>query len=374
MLIFWIIGFVLAGAYISWIGLFFYGWTRTPCRSGYSKKDRTKVSILIPVRNEEASLMRLLGFLTNQDYPQNLIEIIIIDDHSTDLTSDVAKYYKRRHGNLRYIKLEGEVEGKKAALGQGVISSRFPLILTTDADCIPSRQWVKSMVECFDNTDADLLAGPVIIETGRGFFDKFQRLEYFSLLGSSAGSLNTGHPVMCSSANLGFRREAYDLVSQQNKQKISSGDDVFMLLAMHKRGVKNLLFLKNHKAIVRTKAEPGLDDFINQRKRWASKSRHYNSTASVFTALLVFLINFYMVACLFTGLFVFPFLQIAGLLLISKSIIDFPFLWSVTNYFGERKIMKYFPVIQILYIFYISFTAIAAFTSISDWKGRIVKN
>jgi len=124
---------------------------------------------------------------------------------------------------------------------------------------------------------------------------------------------------------------------------------------------------------VTTKAQSELAGFFKQRKRWTSKSRHYKSKASVFTAILIFIINFYFVICLFSGILFYPFLLIGAFIFISKSLIDFPFLFSVTTFFRENKLMKYFPVIQFLYFFYISFTVITAFTGVFYWKGRIVK-
>ncbi len=374
MMVFWIIAFALVITYILWIGLFYYGWIRTPAQSSLSDVTNTFVSILVPVRNEELNILMLLEDLTKQDYPQNLIEIIIIDDHSTDLTPDIIRYFAKRHGNIRYIGLSNDEEGKKTALRKGVFASRFAVILTIDADCKPSPLWVWSMVNCFNKTKADLVAGPVLMQGDRKFFSKFQKLEYYSLLGSTAGSLYTGNPVMCSSANLGFRKDTYFAAGgHYNDQVLSSGDDVFLLLAMHKAGIENLCFLKSNDGIVTTKAQSELAGFFKQRKRWTSKSRHYKSKASVFTAILIFIINFYFVICLFSGILFYPFLLIGAFIFISKSLIDFPFLFSVTTFFRENKLMKYFPVIQFLYFFYISFTVITAFTGVFYWKGRIVK-
>ena len=374
MLVYWIIAFALVILYLIWIGLFYYGWVRTPGCFAFSGKGKTHVSIIVPVRNEESDILILLTDLTGQDYPQNMIEIIVVDDHSSDFTSAIVNDFIKGHDNIRYIKLEKDREGKKQAFLEGVSAADFSFILTTDADCRPAARWVRSMVECFERTGADLIAGPVLIKPGGGFFNRFQRLEFISLLGSTAGSLNTGNPVMCSAANMGFRKESFAKVRDHYNEDVSSGDDVFMLQAMHRGGLGKLVFIKNRDAVVITKSQSGLRAFINQRKRWASKSRHYKGGASVFTSFLVFLIHFYALLCLLSAVFSWSFLMIAAFVFISKSLIDFPFLYSVTGYFGERKLMRYFPAIQVIYFFYISFTVIAAFTMLSDWKGRKVKS
>ncbi len=369
----WIISAVLVLLYLIWIGMFWYGWEKTPDASGSKPGFKIPVSVVVPARNEEANLLPMLEALTSQDYPQNLIEIIITDDHSTDLTPEITRYYANRHGNIRYVRLDNAEEGKKKALLKGILATRYPLILTTDADCLPATGWISAMVDCFKCTNADLVAGPVLLKGNCSFFSKFQKLEFLSLLGSTAGSLAVGRTVMCNSANLGFRKEAYLEVSSDIYPEISSGDDVFLLMALQRTGDKKLVYLKSRDAVVKTPVADNAGDFLKQRQRWTSKSGRYRDPPSVFTALLVFLINFCAVACMFLAPFYPESLLITGLILIGKSVVDFPFLFSVSSFFGQARLMIFFLPVQFLYIFYISFTVLTAFIEVFDWKGRIVK-
>lgn len=372
MLILWLIAVFLSILYNLWIGYFYYGWLRTPDYISVTKATGLPVTIVVPVRNEMENISGLLDSLFLQDYPQDLLEIIIVDDHSTDKTCKVVASYSRLKPNLRLIKSEKDLTGKKQALRKGVYSSGSEFILTTDADCLPDRSWVSTMVDCFENTGGDLIAGAVLIKKEKGLFNKFQRLEQLSLVGSTAGSMTSGYPVMCSSANLGFRKDSFKKVDNRVNDSITSGDDVFFLLALHRSGKRSLHFLKNRSAVVITSAEKSLGNFLNQRRRWASKSRNYDTIASVFTSLIVFLINFYVVIILFYSVLSYEVLMISLFLFVFKSIVDFPFLYSVTGYFRDRNLMNYFPVIQFLYFFYISFTVITAFSGINEWKGRKV--
>ncbi len=353
--------------------MFWYGWEKLKEQKDVKRDYNIPVSVVIPARNEETNLLPLLEALSSQDYPQNHMEVIISDDHSTDLTPDITFYYIKRHGNIRYVKLDDSQEGKKHALMNGITASRYSHILTTDADCLPSPTWVRSMVDCFSQTNADMVAGPVLLKGNGSFFARFQRLEFLSLIGSAAGSLSLGKTVMCNSANLGFRKESYMEVQEELKDNIASGDDVFLLMALGRCGDKKLTYLKNRAAVVTTSIIDTFDDFFKQRQRWASKSRHYRNPSSVFTSLLVFLINLYAVCCLIFAPVFTQFLTIAGLIYIGKSIVDFPFLLSVTRFFGQQRLMYFFLPVQFLYLFYISFTVLLAFTGVFDWKGRLVK-
>ncbi len=351
--------------------MFYFGWIVIPEYLATGDK-KIFVSVIIPVRNEQDNIGNLLNDLVRQEYPKDSFEIIIVDDHSTDQTFDAISAYTNQDTQVRYIRLEDDVQGKKQALLRGVNESNHPVILTTDADCRIGAMWIKTLVACIENTNADLVTGPVILHGDNGFFYKFQQLEMLSLTGSAAGAIKTGNPVMCSAANMGFRKSAYLEARKTIYNHTSSGDDVFLLLSMHKSG-KNIVYLKNPDSIVSTRPSSGLAGFINQRRRWASKSRYYNTSASVFTAFLVFLINIYAVVCLFAGFMNTSFLNISLFIFVGKSLIDFPFLYSLTGFFQKRNLLYYFPVIQFLYFFYISFTAVSALTSNFEWKGRNLK-
>ncbi len=371
---FWLTAFVLICLYLAWTGLFYYGWLRTSPWIMQDESCKPGISVVVAARNEEVNISKLLGSLLKQDYPLNLYEVIIVDDHSSDQTAGIVNEFKKRHNNLTYTCLSASQSGRKAALRHGIAISRFPYILTTDADCRVTHRWIETMAGCFVRARADLIAGPVLMEGDNGFFSKFQQLEHLSLQGSTAGAINTGNPVMCSSANLGFKKEAYLEADNTEPDRISSGDDVFLLHAMHRQGDKKLFFIKNTDAAVVTPVGNSPGEFIGQRKRWASNSRHYKTAGSIFTALLVFFINAFAVVCLFAGFLVPGFFLIAAVIFLFKSMIDFLFLYSVTGFFKKRMLMIWFPLIEIIYFFYSSFTAIASLFGNSAWKGRIAGN
>lgn len=91
------------------------------------------VSIIVPARNEEANLPRLLNSLVAQDYP--LYEILVVDDASTDGTADIVRCYEAQ--GVRLISTEGPPEGwtgKNAACWRGAEASMYPWLLFVDAD------------------------------------------------------------------------------------------------------------------------------------------------------------------------------------------------------------------------------------------------
>ncbi len=85
--------------------------------------DRTTVpfSVIIPAKNEEKTLGRLLERLTRVNYPKDKLEIIVVEDGSSDSTPDIASWYSREFPNVKYYHLEKNIGGKAAALNYGLL-------------------------------------------------------------------------------------------------------------------------------------------------------------------------------------------------------------------------------------------------------------
>lgn len=101
------------------------------------------VSIIVPAYNAEKTIKGCLDALLNQDYNGNY-EIIMIDDGSTDSTADIISGYK----GVRLIKQSNA--GPAAARNKGASEAKGESILFTDSDCVPERDWIRMMIEPFE--------------------------------------------------------------------------------------------------------------------------------------------------------------------------------------------------------------------------------
>jgi cellulose synthase/poly-beta-1,6-N-acetylglucosamine synthase-like glycosyltransferase len=105
-----------------------------------------EVSVIVPAYNAEKTIGKTISGLLNQDYNKKY-EIIIVDDGSTDATREVVKKFKE-------VKLiEQEHKGPAAARNLGAKKAKGNILLFTDADCIPARNWIKNMIEPFKNKE-----------------------------------------------------------------------------------------------------------------------------------------------------------------------------------------------------------------------------
>ncbi|MCD6590358.1 MAG: glycosyltransferase [Candidatus Aenigmarchaeota archaeon] len=110
------------------------------------------ISVIIPVYNGKETISKTLGSLLNQTYHKNKYEIIIVDDESTDGTPEVVKKYVKKYPKLiRFYRQKHK--GPAAARNLGAKKAKGEILLFTDADCIPEREWIEEMVKPFKDKE-----------------------------------------------------------------------------------------------------------------------------------------------------------------------------------------------------------------------------
>lgn len=339
-----------------------------------------KVSIIVAVRNEAASIKQLISSLLSQNYPSHLLEISIIDDHSTDFTSRLVEnviVQRKDLNNLKLIALgKNDSSGKKAAIARGIQDSTGKLIVITDADCNAGSSWISTLVSFYTEHHPQMILGPVRMTDGGRFFGKLQSLEFMSLISSAAGSCGAGFPILANGANITFTRHAYESCDGfSGNMKFPSGDDMFLMMSIKKKfGAKAIRFLRSEDAIVNTPATIGFKSFFQQRLRWVSKSRGYTDPMLIMSSLLVFFTNAWLV---FVGILSIGlpqyFLLFVGFYLL-KILVDFPLMFSFGRFQKSQKALWLFPLLELLNAIYTLLIGIAGNIGKYEWKGRRISN
>ena len=373
----WLIPFlwILIASYaIFTIGLT-YLWLRIPA-NGRKRVDTSAIfiSVIIPVRNEETNILNLLSDLNIQSFPPGQFEVLVMDDGSTDETASLVKHFALEHEikisliNLPDFKTSSP---KKRAIETAIAVAKGNLITTTDGDCRVATDWLQSIADCYAHTNAKLISGPVTFLDEHSLTDYLQTVEFASLIGSGASAISAGFPSLCNGANLTYEKNVFNEVKGfDGVRHIASGDDEFL---MHKIAAKypdGVQFLKNSAAIVKTGAHQQWSLFFRQRKRWASKWKHYKSKTPLVLALYVFLCNFsLLLSCVLflCGIINAPQLGIFWLL---KCAPEWLFLSLILRFLGKGKSAFFIPVTQIIYPFYVCFFGLAVQKPAYEWKGR----
>ncbi len=350
---------VLYGLYI---GISLYGYTSL---KPYEKQqnlpeleDKKYISLIIPFKNEEKHLADLIESLKNQSLAKQYFETVLIDDHSEDSSAYIIQKHIENNSNIRILYQEKLKSGKKHALLKGISETSAELIVTSDADCIHNPFRLETILHYYLEFHPKMIIAPVIM-TGNTFFQKIQRLEFVSLAGITAGAAGIKRPIICNGANLAYLRTAFETFENPLNLNEASGDDVFLLHQFKKKYRKDIHYLMSKQAFVFTQAEYKLSSFFKQRLRWASKSKSYKDTDTVTVSLLVFLINVLLPGLFALSLFNTSFLSFALLFFGLKMLTDFFFLFITSKFYKQRKLLIYFPLLSIVYPFYIVLTAIS---------------
>jgi poly-beta-1,6-N-acetyl-D-glucosamine synthase len=366
---------IFAIAYFILINLFILGWNLNRFPKKKSIQSPPFVSIVVAIRNEEKNLPALLRILSSQKYPNNAFEVILSDDCSTDNSCAVIKKFIVDNQLWNFTLLLSEDKnrtGKKHALKRAIMASRGEIILTSDADCRMSQEWLATMIKVFQLSDAQMAVGPVMIDlTVDRIFTRFQALEFLSLTGSTGGAIKIGHPIMCNGANMAFRKIAWQKCEPATAGKeFQSGDDVFLLHAFKREYPGKIHFIKKRDAIVHTQPSQSISEFFSQRSRWAGKSGGYTDAFTLTTGLVVAGFNIMLFAYLFISVLttwtIIPLFPV----MISKMLIDGIMLWKVAKFGRQKHLLKLFPLLSLIYPFYVTTTLVLAVFTRPDWKQR----
>jgi biofilm PGA synthesis N-glycosyltransferase PgaC len=348
-------------SYCAFLVILIRGWHMAALVEIPSVKEQF-ITVIIPVRNEEKCIKALLNNISLQVY--DAFEVIVVDDHSEDQTMEILSGLTI--SNLVLLKNSGI--GKKQAINTAIACAKGSIIVTTDGDCSVQPQWLKSINSLFSDNRIAMVLGGVAIQS-HDFFSRLQGIEMASLVGTAASTVSLGYPTMCNGANLAFKKQAFEKVlGYADNLHIPSGDDEFLLHKINRQFPGGVKFLYNEHAVVRTRSQLTVADFLQQRLRWAAKWRF--NTSRVAKVLAVFILSVQL-SFLVSGvaLFVsFQFLLLA--LLLAKILLEAFYLWKVCNFLKVRWAWLTFLVLQVAYPFYVVMIGITSNFMTYTWKGR----
>ncbi len=383
----WFFGISIFLTGIIYCGLLVFcirGWRNLPkFQASENDSDQNQFSIIIPARNEENNIATCLQSIINQDYNKNQFEIIVIDDFSEDGTLAEIERIKKLHPEIKIHicelrkMLQGENHNsyKKRAIEEGIKKSKFDWIITTDADCVRGRTWLKSISDSINqNPKVKLISAPVKFSFKDTFFERAQALEFCGLIGIGAACLGQKLPTMCNGANLIYRKPVfYEVNGFQGIDKLASGDDEFLMHKIAAKYPNDVQFLKSIEAIVSTPALNNVGAFLQQRKRWASKSRSYANYKLKLLLGAVYLFYVLTLISLFLGFYNHHYFIILLIGLCLKCVPEWIFLRLVSRFFGQEKLMKYYLPTLFLQTIYVVIIGIYGNFGKYNWKGRKVR-
>lgn len=326
------------------------------------------VAVVVPVRDEEDRIDALVANLRALEY-EGMLQILIVDDASRDST--LVRAEAACAGDARFSVLDASAGsgGKKRAIEMAVRAVESEVILTTDADCRHHPRWVHAMTAPFAD-GADVVSGPVLIDTRTTLFARLQALDFLGLVGVGAGLVGTGYPRLCNGANLAYRRARFLEAGGYGGDALASGDDEFLMQTIVYQLGGRAEFSVLEEAVVRTVAAATVGDFFRQRTRWAGKGLHYADRS--FVAFLVVLFVYMVFVALVPFTVFVSGVSLAGsiVLVLLKWVLDARVLVATAGLLRAPIRPVDLLVAELLHAPYLVVASLAGATGRGAWKDR----
>ena len=249
------------------------------------------VSVVISAHNESQNIGKCLDTILSQNYPPHKLEIIVVNDRSEDNTGIILEKYEKNQSKIKLITIKEVKPGispKKNALTEGVNIATGDIIATTDADCEPPGEWLKTLVSYF-TPKTGMVVGLAPLKPTAWILSPFTCID--ALFGSliAYGALGWNHAVTCTGRNFAYRRKLFQEINGfSGIDQILTGDDDLFMMKVHRKTNLEIRFMPDASAAVLSSAPLGLKHFITQRKRHLSASKYFSLPVKIGFSLMYF--------------------------------------------------------------------------------------
>ena len=333
-----------------------------------------RVSVVVAARNEEETLGTCLASLAAVRWPRELLEVLVVNDRSTDGTAEVIARAAAAHPFVKGVEAEeatGEVRGKANALAQGIDASTGALLLFTDADCTVPPGWVEETVRSYGDPATGLAAGFTSLRV-RNAFEGMQALDWFFLFGLASAGMRIGFPITAVGTNLSVRRTAYEAAGGYRGIPFSVTEDYALVRAVVGAGEppwragRRGRFPVAPGALVESDPCPDAGSLYRQKLRWFAGGRGMSARVMV-----PFLLDWLFLLLLPVALLAGPrdaALAALGVKLASEVILAA----AVLRPFRKLRLLRHFPLFALyLHLYVLAFPLVVLVRRKIEWKQRV---
>ncbi|MEV6478471.1 bifunctional polysaccharide deacetylase/glycosyltransferase family 2 protein [Streptomyces sp. NPDC051576] len=220
------------------------------------------VSVIVPAYNEKECIANTLESLAKSTHP---IEIIVVDDGSSDGTSEIAREAARSFGmnNVRVIRQENA--GKPAALNNGVRNASYDIVIMMDGDTVFEPDAVHQLVQPFADPEVGAVAGNAKVGNRNTIIGAWQHIEYVMGFNLDRRMYDLLRCMPTIPGAIGaFRREAVLAVGGMSEDTLAEDTDI--TIALHREGWR-VVYQEHARAW--TEAPASLKQLWSQRYRWS---------------------------------------------------------------------------------------------------------
>ncbi len=330
--------------------IFFIGYLKSKNCKILSDNQKIKVSVIVAARNEEYNISNCIRALKKLDYPPELLEIIIVNDESTDNTKDLM--IKETIKDNKFIVIDSRkssnnnLKGKPNAIDTAIEKSKGDIIFITDADCEVPVNWVKNLVNYYIDKSVGMVCGFTNIKNDHKLFSAMQSLDWIYLLSLATSSAGINKPLSCIGNNISFRKNVYFEVGGYGGINFSITEDLALMRTIANSRKYEVKFPIDSECIVNTLPCLNISELYNQKKRWFKGGIGINMLGY----LLGFELYIMNLILIFGLIFLNPYIYI--ILILLKIFSELLIMIPVYKKLKFRKLIIYFPAYQIYFAIY----------------------
>ena len=223
--------------------------------------DEPLVSIIIPAFNEEKTLAKTIDSVLGLNYPENKLEIIIVNDGSKDDTLKIAKSFSENHKNI--IVIDKENGGKATAMNLGIKVAKGEYVISFDADSMVTKDALKYALPYFSDPKVMCVTPSMKVYNPKGIYQRVQSIEYDQgiFLRKAFSNINAIH-VTPGPFSI-YRKEFFDKYGGYDEHNITEDMEIAMRIQSLNYRIEN-----SPKSLVYTVAPNTFFGLLRQRRRW----------------------------------------------------------------------------------------------------------
>jgi cellulose synthase/poly-beta-1,6-N-acetylglucosamine synthase-like glycosyltransferase len=233
---------------------------RPPARRG--ERGLPAVAIIVPCWNEAETVGATADSLLALEYPPEKLEVILVDNGSTDATPAVLARYA---AHPQVTVLREERRGKHQAVNAGIAATRADIVGCLDADSFVDPSALLAMVPCFKNPAIGATTAGMSVYRPRNLLQHMQNAEYIFGI-ARANALSVVHGIHVTPGPFSLYRRAL-VVSLGSFRAAYQTEDLEMALRLQRAGYQ---IANAPAARVYTKAPATVARLVRQRTRWTS--------------------------------------------------------------------------------------------------------
>lgn len=327
-----------------------------------------RITILVCARNEEKSISACIASIAAQDYPTDKLELIVVNDRSTDRTAELLTTWKATIPYLHIVEVddtETQAQGKVNALMKGFDIASGEFILMTDADCVVPSKWAKEHVSWY-NQDTGMVASITSI-VGGNLFDKCHSIEMVQVLALGMSGINYHIRTSIIGNNLSIRKSAYEQIGGYRNVPFSVTEDLALFQKLWDFGWKVKSKANLHCAVV-TEPTHDFKGWWRQKQRWVQGGKRIG-----LPGIIIIGIGFIGAALIlllpFTHSLLFALMMFA-----IKCVIELLILFPTMKAIGKIPLLRYLILYELYLLCFLLCVPIMYFQRDVKWKDRVYQS